>query len=236
MTSRNSQIKGAIKLLRPQFLLAYSIVGIGGIIFGYVQIHLFPNLFLILYSFIPLLLAGMGVHLRNEAVDWMAGYDREHGGMGVIRDGIFSARRVKMAGIILIVPAFLIALLQIWWNWILLVVAIPMGLVIIFSDYIGARKAGIREVVIASSYWGSFMWLYIGQGWTITPAIWIISIFVLMIVFALVPYQDIGDYSADLKSGKRTLVVAVGLDKTGILCIFVALISLLFLYLGIILL
>lgn len=236
MPSRKQQLTGAFKLLRPQFLLAYTIVGIGGVTFGFVQLQIVPNLFVMLYAFIPLILAAMGVHLRNEAFDWLAGYDREHGGMGVIREGIFSPKQVKIAGTILIIAAFLMAIYQILGNLTLLFVATPMGAVIIYADYIGRQKAGLRELIIASSYWGSFLWIYLGVGWPITAAILVLSIFVFMIVFSLVPYQDIGDYQVDLQSGKTTLVVRLGLDKTGILCIFVALISLFFLYLGVILL
>ena len=66
----------------------------------------------------------------------------------------------------------------------------------------------------------------------ITLSIILGSVFIYLIVLALVPYQDIGDVESDLKSGKKTLTVRLGLDGIGHLCIFLALGSLLVLSLA----
>ncbi|MEJ2277920.1 MAG: hypothetical protein P8Y70_09260 [Candidatus Lokiarchaeota archaeon] len=58
-------------------------------------------------------------------------------------------------------------------------------------------------------------------------------IFAFLLIFALVPYQDIGDYEADLKSGKKTLTVKLGIDAVGQLSILIAVISIIFLYISI---
>ncbi|MEJ2252277.1 MAG: hypothetical protein P8Y70_19285, partial [Candidatus Lokiarchaeota archaeon] len=58
-------------------------------------------------------------------------------------------------------------------------------------------------------------------------------IFAFLLIFALVPYQDIGDYEVDLKSGKKTLTVKLGIDAVGQLSILIAVISIIFLYISI---
>ena len=54
-----------------------------------------------------------------------------------------------------------------------------------------------------------------------------------IILFALIPYQDIGDVKVDTKTGKKTLTRKLGIDGVGQLSIFIGLISIAFLYLAI---
>ena len=71
--SLNQKIVGIIKLARPQFLIAYLIVGIGGIVVG--LWHGFSmDIIVAIYSFLTVLLSAVGVHYRDEAGDWAAGY------------------------------------------------------------------------------------------------------------------------------------------------------------------
>jgi 4-hydroxybenzoate polyprenyltransferase len=56
------------------------------------------------------------------------------------------------------------------------------------------------------------------------------SLFSYLVALAFVPYQDIGDYEYDRRSGKKTLTVRLGPDKIGILSIMIGLAAILVLY------
>ncbi len=224
------KIFGFIRLLRPQFLLAYLIVGIGGIAIGFTQDQkLTTNSFSIL-GFLPIILAAMGVHLRDEASDWVNGYDTEYGGMGVIREGLYSVKTVKRLGFLFTAIGIILGVLQAFFLPILWFIGIPMLIVIIFANYLTEEIFLGHEMVTASTYWGTFLWVYLAQDWQITLSIALFSIFIYLIVFALIPYQDIGDYEVDKKNGKKTLTARLGVDGIGQLSVFIGLFSLLMLY------
>ena len=90
MSNTSERLLAVIRLMRPQFLLAYIIIGLGGIIIGFSQDLELTSKSLSIIAFLPILIAASGVHYRDEASDWIKGYDKEFGGMGVIREGIFT--------------------------------------------------------------------------------------------------------------------------------------------------
>jgi len=228
--SKQQKIIGVIRVLRPQFLVAYVIVGFGGMAIGIAQGHELTNESLGLYAFLPIIITAMGVHLRDEAGDWITGYDKEHGGMGVIREGLFTVETIRIWGLMLTIIGILIGLIQATGSLIMFVVGIPMLIVIIFTNYLTEEVLFGHEIVTSSSYWGSFLWVYLAQKWPLTLSIFLFSLFIYMMVLALVPYQDIGDYEADARSGKKTLTVKLGLDGVGHLSIFIGLLGFIILY------
>jgi 4-hydroxybenzoate polyprenyltransferase len=232
MIAKKHQVLGAIRVLRPQFLVAYLIVGLGGLVVGIAQGYELTNKSLGFYAFLPIIISAMGVHLRDEAGDWLAGYDTAHGGMGVIRDGIFSVKAIKTWGILLTLFGVTIGIFQALEYLIMFVVGIPMLIVIIFTNFLTEQVLTGHELITAGSYWGSFLWIYLAQKWPLTMSILLFSLFMYVIVLALIPYQDIGDYAVDAESGKKTLTVKLGLDGIGHLSIFIALMALLILYIA----
>lgn len=229
-----SKISGIVRLARPQFLAAYTIVGITGIVFGISRDREIMNAGSLFFGFLPILIAATGVHFRDEAGDWLAGYDKEHGGAGVIREGIFQEKTVRYSGFFLTAIAIVIGIFQAIQTPIIFLVGIPMLLIILFPNYLTEEVPLGHELVTASSYGGTFLWVYLYQGWPINLPIVFATIFIYLIVLALIPYQDIGDISADLKSGKKTLTVKLGLDEVGQLSIALALLSLLALCLALV--
>lgn len=230
MITKKQKLFGVIRLLRPQFLLAYLIVASGGIVVGFKQGFELTTESFAFYSYLPIIIAAMGVHLRDEAGDWISGYDREYGGMGVIREGIFSVKTVRTWGIVLIGIGFVIGILQAITYTIMFFIGIPMAIVIILANYLTEEVPLGHEAITASSYWGAFLWVYLAQKWPINLSVLLFSLFTYLMVLALVPYQDIGDYEVDLKRGKKTLVVRLGLDRTGFLCILIGLLGWIVLY------
>lgn len=234
----NQKIFGLIRLTRPQFLIAYLIVCIGGLVVG-VRQGFNIDFYVALYSIIAILISAIGVHYRDEAGDWAAGFDIEYGGMGVIREGTLSENTVRLLGRIISFITIIMGIIQAIFlslsknNPILLIIGIPIFFMIAFVNYLTEEIPFGHEIITAGSYLAAFYWIYLAQAWNITTYVFYFSIFVYLIVFALVPYQDIGDVKVDTKTGKQTLTRRLGLDRVGLVSIFIGLISLVFLYLAI---
>ncbi|MFX0123384.1 MAG: hypothetical protein ACFFAE_07065 [Candidatus Hodarchaeota archaeon] len=236
--SINQKIFGLVRLARPQFLLAYLIVGIGGLVVG-AQEGVGIDLFVALYSIIVVLISAVGVHYRDEAGDWAAGYDIEYGGMGVIREGTLDENTVRLLGRIISSITIILAIIQASYLFLskgqpaLLIIGVPIFFMIVFVNYLTEEIPLGHEIITAGSYLATFYWIYLAQEWDITTSVLFFSVFVYLIVFALIPYQDIGDVEVDTKTGKKTLTRKLGIDGVGQLSIFIGLISFVFLYLAV---
>ncbi len=232
--TKKKQFLGVIRLLRPQFILTHIIAGFGGLAVGLAYGFELTKDSLGLYAFVPIIIIGIGVHLRDEVADWTAGYDAEHGGMGIFREGLFHVKTVRAWGFLLSGIGIVIGLLQTIGTSVMLIVAIPACIVVIFANYLTEEIPYGHELIIGSVFWGVFMWMYLAQKWPLTLSIILFSLFIYILFVAMIPYQDIGDYEADLKSGKKTLTVELRIDGVGHLGIFVALFSLVVLYFALI--
>ncbi|MHA1993723.1 MAG: UbiA family prenyltransferase [Candidatus Hodarchaeales archaeon] len=230
-----SKAIGFIKLTRPQFLIAYLIIALGALVQGLIQ-ELTLNLFHAVFAIFAALISAIGVHYRDEAGDWASGYDEVIGGMGIIRDGILTESTVRNAGRIITVFAILTGILQATLLFLdhdqlsLFLIGIPILIVIIFVNFLTEEIPLGHEIFTTMSYLAAFYWVYLSQNWMINSSVILYSIFIFLLVFALVPYQDIADIESDKKTGKKTLSVKLGIDGMGHLCIFAGLIALLFLY------
>jgi len=233
MATKKQQAIGWIKAIRPKFLVSYVVLGIGGIIIGINHPGNTIDIVLLILSFITIITAGIGVHYRDEAADWLAGYDLESGGVGVIRDGILKVKHLQIVGRILTIISLGFAILQVFITWQLIYILIPLVPVIVLSNYVSESITLGHEVAPAFAYSMSLLWVFLAQGWIFTLSTLYFVIFAFLFVLALVPYQDVGDYEVDLKTGKKTLTVKLGIDAVGQLSIIIAVISLIFLYLSI---
>jgi 1,4-dihydroxy-2-naphthoate octaprenyltransferase len=233
----NMKIMGLIKLARPQFLIAYLIVALGALAQGLSQ-GFSINPFHAIFGILLILISAVGVHYRDEAGDWASGYDSEIGGMGVIRDGIMTEESVRIIGriisaITIVLGIFQAQLLLVEYNQLsLFIIGVPIFFMIVFVNFLTEEIPLGHEVITTGSYLATFYWVYLAQNWILNPSVIAFSVFVYLVVFALVPYQDIGDIEADKKSGKKTLTAKLGIDGIGHLSIFIGLLSLLFLYLS----
>ena len=227
------KIIGVIKVIRPQFIFAYFIVAFGGLIIGLAQ-GFTINISFAIFSYIAIGLAVVGINCRDEAYDWVAGYDLEYGGMGVIREGIFEAKTLKRWGTGLNLAAITLFLIQALMFPLLLIPFIPGLVIMIGANYLTEKISLGHELIPAFSFWGVLMWTYLGQGWILTIPTILFSIFAYLMALSFIAYQDIGDYEADKKSGKKTLTVKLGLDRIGMLSIFIGLMAFITLYIAII--
>jgi len=225
-------IIGIIKATRPQFLIAYLIIASGGLIIGLAQGFILNIPFTIL-SYFTIILSVIGINCRDEAYDWKKGYDLEYGGAGVIRDGTFEAKPLKIWGIVLDIFATILFIIQFLIYPLLIIPLIPGLIVMIGANYLTEEIPLGHELIPPISFWAVMMWLYLSQGWILSVTTILFSIFTYLVVLALLPYQDIGDREADEKSGKKTLTVRLGLDRIGLLSIGIGMIGLIFLFISI---
>ncbi len=230
-----TKLSGYIKLTRPQFLIAYLIIALGALTQGLVQ-DFTINAFHAIFAIFATLISAIGVHYRDEAGDWAAGYDNVIGGMGVIRDGILSETTVRNTGRFITVIAIGTGIFQAFLLFSeyeqlsLFIIGVPILIVIIFINFLTEELPLGHEIFTTGSYLATFYWVYLSQNWVVDSSVIFYSIFIFLLVFALVPYQDIADIESDKKTGKKTLSVKLGIDGMGHLCIFAGLIGLLFLY------
>ncbi len=236
-TTMTPKLLGFIKATRPQFLIAYVIIAFGALTQGVVENNTIDP-FIALFSILIALVSAIGVHYRDEAGDWASGYDKEIGGMGVIRDGILEENTLRFVGRVISGVTIVLGILQASILYIthndlsLFIIGLPIFIMIVLVNFLTEEIPFGHEVITAGSYLATFYWLFLAQHWIITPSTFFFSIFIYLVVFALVPYQDIGDYETDKKTGKKTLVVKMGLDELGHLAIFVGLTALVFLYIS----
>ncbi|HMF33949.1 MAG TPA: UbiA family prenyltransferase [Candidatus Lokiarchaeia archaeon] len=233
MPTKKQRIIGWIRAMRLHFLFAYVVLGLGGIFIGLAQFKILNSIPYALLSFAIIIIMCIGINYRDEAADWIDGYDAEIGGTGVIREGILEARPLQVSGRLLNTIAGGLAIIQIYFEPQLIYLAIPVAIMIIGSNYLTEKVTLGHELMPAFSFAATFLWVYLAQGWRLTQGTLLFFIFSFIIIFALVPYQDVGDYEADKKTGKKTLTVKLGIDKVGLFSIFIALVSLLFLYFAI---
>ena len=231
----STTILGLVKLARPQFLIAYFIIALGGLVQGLAQ-EFTINPFHAFLAIITTLVSAIGVHYRDEAGDWASGYDLEIGGMGVIREGILDEHTVRRLGRIISTITILLGLFQALILYInenqpiLMVIGVPILLMIVFVNFLTEEIPLGHEIITAGSYLATFYWIYLSQNWVVNESVLLFSGFIYLVVFALIPYQDIGDIEADSKTGKKTLSAKLGIDGIGHLSIFIGLLSLILLY------
>jgi 1,4-dihydroxy-2-naphthoate octaprenyltransferase len=238
-TTITPKLLGFIKATRPQFLIAYLIVSFGALAQGVAKDYTIDPLVAV-FSIILTLVSAIGVHYRDEAGDWAAGYDKEIGGMGVIRDGILEENTLRKVGRVISGVTIILGILQAFLLYItyedltLFIIGVPIFIMIVLVNFLTEEVPLGHEIITAGSYFATFYWVFLAQHWIINPSTFFFSIFVYLLVFALIPYQDIADAESDKKTGKRTLAVRMGIDGVGHLGIFVGLIGLLFLYVSMI--
>ena len=236
-TTITPKLIGFIKATRPQFLIAYTIISFGALAQG-IASNFTIDPFVAIFSIILTLVSAIGVHYRDEAGDWAAGYDKEIGGMGVIRDGILEENTLRIAGRVISGITIGFGILQASFLYItyddltLFIIGIPIFIMIVLVNFLTEEVPFGHEIITAGSYFATFYWVFLAQRWIITPSTFFFSIFVYLVVFALIPYQDIADAESDKKTGKKTLAVRMGIDGVGHLAIFVGLFALLFLYIS----
>lgn len=233
MVTKKEKSLAWLRAVRLQFVIAYVILGIGGLIVGSSILGNKINIPFAVLSFAIIIISGIGVHYRDEASDWIEGYDKEIGGVGVIREGLLKPEPLQNVGRILNIISLGLSGLQIYFVHQLIYIIFPIMAVVIGANYFTEKVPLGHELGPAFAFSMAFVWVYMGQGWIVTNGVIWFSVFLFVLIFALVPYQDVGDYEGDIKTGKKTLTVKMGIDKVGQFSIIIALISLIILYISI---
>lgn len=228
MTS--SVVSGMLRATRPHFLWAYLVFSLGGIVIGLIGEAAALGLRYAVFSIITVIICAIGVHFRDEYADWVDGFDSEHGGAGVIREGLVAPSTLRRWGVVFTLAGIAMVLVHTFLVPQLLIVAVPSIIVIIWPNYLTERITLGHEIFTAFSYWAATLWVYLGQGWALSMPVLLYSLFSFMIALAFIPYQDIGDYAVDKKNGKKTLTVRLGVEHIANLSIMIGILSLLVLY------
>lgn len=216
-----SVVFGLLRATRPHFLWAYLVFSLGGIVIGLIGVGNSLDQRVALFSIATVIVCAIGVHFRDEYADWVDGFDTEHGGAGVIREGIVAPATLQTWGIVLTLVGIAMVATHAFFVPRLLIVALPSIVVLIWPNYLTERITLGHEVVTAFSYWAATLWVYLGQGWTLSLPVLLYSLFAFMIALSFISYQDIGDYAVDKKNGKKTLTARLGVEHIANLSIMV---------------
>jgi len=233
MITKKEKLLAWIRAMRIKFILAYIVLGVGGLIIGTSRSTNKINYPIAIFSFLTIFISAIGIHFRDEEYDWKAGFDKEGGGVGVIREGLLEPKPLRIVGWIFTILSIIMCIVQVILAPLLLIIAIPLIGMIIGANFITERIFLGHELGPAFSYTSCFLWVYMAQNWIVLPGIIWFCVFLFLIIFVLVPYQDIGDFEADKSSGKKTLTVKMGIDGIGQFMIIIAMLSLIVLYISI---
>ena len=156
-TTITPKLLGFIKATRPQFLIAYVIIAFGALTQGVAENNTIDPL-IALFSILIALVSAIGVHYRDEAGDWASGYDKEIGGMGVIRDGILEENTLRLVGRVISGVTIVLGVLQASILYIthndlnLFIIGLPIFIMIVLVNFLTEEIPLGHEVITAGSY------------------------------------------------------------------------------------
>jgi len=160
-----------------------------------------------------------GTNLANDYFDYKSGCDLVNtdfsspfsGGSGLLPKGVLDPRKVHMASLVSFVFACLIGLfLALTRGWVIVV----LGLIGVFSGYFYTTQLaprGIGEFIVGLNCGPLVaMGSYYVQTQTITLEPVVASIPIGILILEVLWINEIPDYYADAKAGKKTLVTRLG--------------------------
>ncbi len=170
-------------------------------------------------SLIGAVCVNAGTNLANDYFDYKSGCDLVDtdfsspfsGGSGLLPKGVLDPRKVYIASLVSFVLAGLIGMfLAVTRGWIILV----LGLIGVFSGYFYTTQLaprGIGEFVVGLNC-GPLVVIgsYYAQTRTIGLDPIVASIPIGILILAVLWINEIPDYYADAKAGKKTLVTRIG--------------------------
>ncbi len=163
-----------------------------------------------------------GTNLANDYFDYKSGCDSVNegfsspfsGGSGLLPRGVLNPRKVYVASLVSFVLASIIGLfLALTRGWVIVV----LGLIGVFSGYFYTTQLaprGIGELIVGINC-GPLVVLgsYYIQTQTIALEPIVASIPIGILILEVLWINEIPDYYADAKAGKKTLVTRIGRKK-----------------------
>lgn len=209
------------KELRAPFFTAVILPVSLGAVVAWFSLRVFDLLYFVL-SLIGMICINAGTNMANDYFDYKSGCDLDKkdfnspfsGGSGLLPAGLLDPKKVYMASMIFFGFAGLIgAYLTLTRGWIIAV----FGLIGVISGYFYTTKLaprGIGETIVGFNCGPlAVAGSYYVQTQTIALQAVVASISLGILVLAILWVNEIPDYNADAKAGKRTLVTRIGRKK-----------------------
>ncbi len=207
-----------VKELRAPFFTAVLIPVLLGTIMAWFSFGAFDSTYFIL-SLIGIVCVNAGTNLANDYFDYKSGCDSVDtdfnspfsGGSGLLPRGILNPRKVYIASLVAFILASLIgAFLALTRGWVIVV----LGLIGVFSGYFYTTKLaplGIGELIVGLNCGPlAVIGSYYVQTQIIALEPIVASIPVGILILEVLWINEIPDYYADAKAGKKTLVTRLG--------------------------
>jgi len=210
-----------VKALRAPFFTAVLIPVFLGTTVAWFSFGAFNPTYFVL-SLIGTVCVNAGTNLANDYFDYKSGCDLVDtdfsspfsGGSGLLPRGVLSPRKVYIASLISFVFAGLIGVfLALTRGWVIVV----LGLIGVFSGYFYTTQIaplGIGELIVGLNC-GPLVVIgsYYVQTQTIALEPIVASIPVGILILEVLWINEIPDYYADAKAGKKTLVTRIGTKR-----------------------
>jgi len=207
-----------IKELRAPFFTAVLIPVFLGTTVAWFSLRTFDLTYFVL-SLISAVCVNAGTNLANDYFDYKSGCDLVNtdfsspfsGGSGLLPGGVLNPRKVYIAALVSFALAGLIGVfLALTRGWVIVV----LGLMGVFSGYFYTTQLaprGIGEFIVGLNL-GPLVVIgsYYVQTQTITLEPIVASIPIGILILAVLWINEIPDYYADTKAGKKTLVTRIG--------------------------
>lgn len=207
--------------LRAPFFIAVLLPAALGAAVAWNSLGVFnPALFAL--SLIGVVCVNAGTNLANDYFDFRSGCDSINmdfrspfsGGSGLLPRGVLEPRRVHIAAVTFFAVATLIGTFLALTRGSLILILVLIGALsgYFYTTHLATR--GIGEIIVGLNC-GPFIVLgsYYVQTQTIALEPLVASVALSILIFQVLLINEIPDYYADAKTGKKTLVTRIGKKK-----------------------
>lgn len=207
------------RAIRIKFLLASVIAVTNGIVISYWKTG-YVDIGYAVLTYIGIMCLHISVDLLNDYSDFKRGIDTNtkrtkfSGGTGVIPENLISSRLIYCAGIIFLIVGGLIGLYFVTIKGIIILILLIFAIISIYFYSTNIVNAGLGELFVAIK--GCM--IVLGSYYIQSNSIELTSVYVGIIIGVLssvvLLVTSFPDYDADKKSGRRTLVIVIGKEKS----------------------
>jgi 1,4-dihydroxy-2-naphthoate octaprenyltransferase len=200
-------------------LLASVIAVTNGIVISYWKTG-YVDIGYAVLTYIGIMCLHISVDLLNDYSDFKRGIDTNtkrtkfSGGTGVIPENLISSRLIYCAGIIFLIVGGLIGLYFVTIKGIIILILLIFAIISIYFYSTNIVNAGLGELFVAIK--GCM--IVLGSYYIQSNSIELTSVYVGIIIGVLssvvLLVTSFPDYDADKKSGRRTLVIVIGKEKS----------------------
>ena len=207
------------RAIRIKFILASIIAVSNGIAISYWKTGVVDPGYALL-TYFGIMCLHISVDLLNDYSDFKRGIDtntkrtRYSGGTGVIPENLISPRLIYCVGVVFLILGGLTGLYFVTIKGIVILILLSFAIISIYFYSTNIVNAGLGELFVAIKGCMIVMGSYYIQSDTIDLTSVFVGIIIGLLSAVVLLVTSFPDYEADKKSGRRTLVILSGKQKS----------------------